>query len=433
MKIYSLILLLVVWMHPKAQDSLTIEQAIHEALSHNYGILISKNTESIGKINNNWANAGAIPTISATANKTIGVSNIQQELNSGNTIDKTGATNQNFNAGLGISWRVFDGFRMYATKKRLEELERNGEYAFRKNADQTVYDVVSQYYNIVKLKEQRKATLEQITLYRDRLKIADMKYNIGSGAKYELLQAKVDLNEQLSTVLNIENQIQLDKVNLSNLIGRKADTAFNVADTIIVNKIPDMTVIEEKLGSQNPDVLLGNSNLAILMQTKREINAGRLPTVTLNGNYNFVRSSNGAGLTLSNQNYGPSAFLGVAVPLFNGGLVRKQSSVEDILIKNQNLTIEQLKSSLHASILNAVINYQNAMHIVGFEQSNLSLASENIYIATERFRMLNITSVELRQIQISYLNAETRLYNALYQAKLAEAEIALLTGEISRL
>ena len=415
------------------QDSLTIEDAIQSAIKHNYGVLISRNSVDVGKINNNWANAGLIPVISATGGKSIGVSNIQQDLNSGSTISKTGAVNQNLNAGVGISWKVFDGFRMFATKKKLEELERNGEYAFRKELDQTVYDVVSQYYNIVKLKEQLKATYEQIQLYQDRLKIADMKFNIGSGAKYELLQAKVDLNEQLSASLNLQNQIQLAKTTLYDLIGRKADTSYKVADTIILHPIADLHAIETKVESNNPDVLLANSNLAILLQTKREINAGRYPSVTLNGNYNFVRSSNGAGLTLSNQNYGPSASIGVAVPIFNGGLIRKQSAVEDILIKNQHLTIDQLSNSLHTSVINALINYQNAQNLVVFEKSNLELASENIYIALQRFKMLNITSLDLRQVQISYNDAQTRLFNALYQAKLAEAEIALLTGDISGL
>ncbi len=433
MKISSLIISLLIVGVLNGQDSLTIDEAIQSAINHNYGVLISKNTVDIGKINNNWANAGAVPVISATANKTIGVSNIQQQLNSGSTIDKTGATNQNLNTGVGISWKVFDGFKMFATKKRLEELERNGEYAFRKSVDETLFDVVSQFYNIVKLNEQLKATNEQIQLYEDRLKIADMKYNIGSGAKYELLQAKVDLNEQRSNALNIQNSIQLAKVTLSNLIGKKPDTAYKVADTIILHSIPDISTVENKIESKNPDVLLANSNLAILLQTKREINAGRLPTVTLNGNYNFLRTSNGAGLTLSNQNYGPSASIGVAVPIFNGGLIRKQSSVEDILIKNQNLTIEQLKSTLQTSVLNAFINYQNALNLVAFERSNLALASENIFIALQRFKMLNITSIELRTVQISYIDAENRLFNALYQAKLAEAEIALLTGDISGL
>ena len=433
MKICSLFFSLFFGGILQAQDSLTIEGAIQSAINHNYGVLISKNAIDIGKINNSWANAGGIPTISAAANKSIGVSNIRQELNSGSTINKTGATNQNLNAGIVVSWKVFDGFKMYATKRRLEELERNGEYAFRKNVDQTLYDVVSQFYNIVKLHEQLMATNEQMQLYQDRLKIADMKYTIGSGAKYELLQAKVDLNEQRSNALNIQNSIQLAKVTLSNLLGKTPDSSYKVADTILLHPIPDMNSVETKIASNNPDILLANSNLAILIQAKREINAGRLPSVTINGNYNFVRSSNGAGLTLSNQNYGPSASIGVAIPIFNGGLVRKQSSVEDILIKNQHLTIEQLKTTLHSTVLNAFINYKNALNLVGFEQSNLALASENIFIASQRFKLLNITSVELRQVQISYIDAETRLFNALYQAKLAETEIALLTGDISGL
>jgi outer membrane protein TolC len=61
------------------------------------------------------------------------------------------------------------------------------------------------------------------------------------------------------------------------------------------------------------------------------------------------------------------------------------------------------------------------------------LAEENIFIANERYKKLNITSVELRQIQISYSDAKNRLYNALYQAKLAEAQVALLTGDIANL
>ena len=192
-----------------------------------------------------------------------------------------------------------------------------------------------------------------------------------------------------------------------------------------------MATIESKVQSDNPDVLLANNNLAILLQSKREINAGRYPSVTINGNYNFIKSSNGAGLTLSNQNYGPSGSVGVAVPLFNGGLVRRQLEVADIGIKNQNLSIEQLKANIHTAVKSAVINYQNALQLVNFEKANVALASENVSIARERYRLLNIISIELRQVQISYIASQNRLFNALYQAKIAEAQIALLIGEIT--
>jgi len=433
MRIFSFLFFFCSYGNAFSQDSLTVEQAIKYAIDHNYGVIISKNEIEIGKLNNNWANAGAIPTISATATKTIGRNNLLQKLNTGVVITKKGTRTNNINAGVNVNWPVFDGFKMFATKRRLEELERNGEYAFRKNVNETVYNVVAGYYNIVNLRQQVKAIEEQITLYEERYKLADMRFNIGSGAKYEVLQAQVDLNEQKSNLLSIQNQVQIAKNDLNNLMGRKADTTYTVADTILINPLPDLVAIQSKIEKQNPDLLLANSNFAILFQTKREINSARYPVVTLNGNYNFVKNSNTAGFNLFTQNYGPNGSIGIAVPLFTGSIVKKQLQIADINILNQNISIDQVKNNLNTSLVNAFTNYQNALKIIELENNNLKVAAENISIAVQRFRLLNITSVELRQIQISYLDAENRLYNALYQGKIAEAEIGLLMGEIANL
>ncbi len=170
--------------HLFAQDSLlTAKDAVKYAIENNYGITISRNTIEIGTINNNWANAGAIPVISATANKVAGINNLQQKLSNGTVTNRNGSSTKNFNAGVAINWRVFDGFKMFATKRRLAELERNGEYAFRKTLNETVYNVIVSYYNVVTLAEQLKATAEQINLYRDRYTLADRRFEIGTGAK----------------------------------------------------------------------------------------------------------------------------------------------------------------------------------------------------------------------------------------------------------
>ena len=416
-----------------AQDSLTVEQAIKFAMDHNYGVQISRNNTDIGKINNSWANAGAYPIVSATSSKAFGINNISQKLNSGADIVKNGASNQNLSAGLNVNYNVLNGFKLFATKKRLEEIERNGAYSFKKSLDETIYTVVSNYFNIVKLKEQYKATQEQIQLYQDRLKIADLKYQIGSGAKYEMLQAQVDLNEQRSNLLTIQNQINIAKDDLNTQMGRPADTLYKVADTIILNSIPDIATIQTKINSQNPDILLANSNLEILRQSRREIAAGRLPSVVLNGNYNFVKSSNGAGLTLYNQTYGPSLSVGLSVPIFNGGVVDRQLKINDINLKNIKLTADQARLSSYNLAASAILNYNNALNVIALEKSNLLLNTENVFIATQRFKELNITSIELRTVQLSYINSENRLFNALYQAKIAEAELALLMGDIGGL
>ena len=87
-----------------------------------------------------------------------------------------------------------------------------------------------------------------------------------------------------------------------------------------------MAEAQNKIEKQNPDILLANSDLTVLFESKKEINAERLPIVTLNGFYNFARNSNGAGFTLFNQTYGPSGAIGVAIPLFSGMLIKKTGS-----------------------------------------------------------------------------------------------------------
>lgn len=417
-----------------AQDTvLTATEAIQYAIEHNYGVIVARNTIEIGTIQNNWANAGAFPVAGLTANKTFGSSNLRQELSNGTVTNKRGTRISNFNAGLAVNWVIFDGFTMFATKRKLEELERNGEYQFRKSVNETVFNVLQSYYNVVTLKQQVNSTLEQIQLYDDRLTLSQRRLDIGTGAKYEVLESQVDLNEQRSLLLNYENNLSLEKRTLTNLMGMRPDTSISVEDSIIIHPLPDLISARQLIDENNPDLLLAASDLTVLFETKKELKGQMWPTVSLNGFYNFARNSNSAGFNLFNQTYGPSGSISISVPLFTGGLAKQQLAVADIRIRNQETTREGIKNDVKTSLDKAYINYNNSLKIVELERNNLQLAQENIYIAAERFRMLNITAVELRQVQISYNDAKTRLYNALYQAKIAEAQVALLTGEISNL
>ena len=418
----------------RAQDTLlTAQEAIQNAIENNYGIIISRNETEIGAINNSWSNAGAVPVVSADAAYGLGLNTLHQKLSNGTYTKQSGNHTQNLAAGLAVNWTVFDGFKMFATKKKLEELERNGEYAFKKQLNETVYNVINSYYQIVTLKEQKNATLEQMRLYNARYTLAQRRFEIGTGAKYEVLEAQVDLNAQRSSLLYLENSISVAKSTLSNLMGKRSDTSFRVADTILVNPLPAFEELQNKINLQNPDILLANSQLTILTQTKKETNAERLPSVVLQGFYNFNKNSNDAGFTLYNQTYGPSGSVGLSIPIFNGSLVKRQLDINDIQIKNQTLAVAQTKDNVQTDLTNAYISYNNALKAIELEQSNFVLQMEDIQIAIERYKKLAITSVELRQIQTSYNDAVNRLYNALFQGKLAETTIALLTGEISQL
>jgi len=433
LKLLSLICLINITAFAQVPVKLTVEEAIQIAVEKNFDVVIEKNAQQIGKINNNWGTAGLYPNINITGSTGIASNNLEQKLSNGTTIKKNGAILRNINAGFAVSWKVFDGMKMFATKKRLEELETMGELTFRRQINATVFDVIAAYYQIVQLNQQKKALQETIKFFEERKQIAESRFTIGTAPKTDFLQAQVDLNQQKGNLLSIENSVRIAKANFNNLLSRTPETAFDVQDVIQPDATISFTSLQQKSQTDNYDLLLAQSSLSILVQQKREIISQRLPSVTLNGSFNLAQSKNDAGFTLFNRNLGPSGNVGVAIPIFQGGNIKRQERVADINIKNQQVVIDQLKNQVNTSLVSAYYNFQNAVNLVDLEKSTLLLIQENNVIATERFRKLAITSLELRQVQLDYINGQTRYINALYMAKLAEAEMKLLAGDLSRL
>jgi len=244
---------------------------------------------------------------------------LEQKLANGTLIERDGAILRNTNAGLTVNWRIFDGMRMFATKKRLEELERNGELNFRRQINTTVFDIIGNFHLILQLEQQRTALLQSISFFEERKKIAEERFRIGTGAKTDVLQAQTDLNLQQINLLNLDNNIKQAYTNLNHLMGRDPSKEFTVKGNIAPDSSLAFSSIKEKALDGNFDLLLAQSQLSILFQNKREILSQRLPTVTLNGNFNFSQNKNDAGFTLFSRNSGPNANIGIAIPLFNGG------------------------------------------------------------------------------------------------------------------
>jgi outer membrane protein TolC len=67
------------------------------------------------------------------------------------------------------------------------------------------------------------------------------------------------------------------------------------------------------------------------------------------------------------------------------------------------------------------------------EEANVKLAEENNMIATERFKKLQSNSIELRQAQLSLIQAQDRYIEAQYRAQLGAMTLKFLAGEITKL
>ena len=409
---------------------LTLRNAIDMALENNFDIKIARNNEDIADIQNNWGNAGRLPTVSGGAGLNYSSNNLKQKLTNGTEIIRNGASFQNQNANVSAQWRLYNGGRVLAAKDRLNELEKISSLQWRDQANQVVYQVITAYLNILRFEKQRETTMEIIQLFEERMKLAENRFNIGVAGKSDYLQAVADLNVQKSLIIQIENNLAISKTLLNNQLARDPGTSFKVSFQIAEVTLAPLAILALGIDTLNPQLLINKSEAVVLANQYKEINALRLPTVALNAGANFNNSQNSAGFTLQNTTYGPNAGIQLAVPIFQGGVIKQQMRVNKVLQNTQAIGFKRIRNDLLSSLNNAYITYQNAKRQHELEIGNLDVIRENNQIAMERFKKASITTVEFRQTQIDLVESQTRVINAIYLMKQAEADILVIMGKL---
>lgn len=419
-----------------AQDVLSVEDAIEAALKSNYDIETARLDSTSYAIDNAYANALFLPGLSGTATRIFNHNNQNQKLSDGSIKQRNGIKSNNLSASVNLNWTIFDGLRMFATREKLAEFQRLGEFTIKEQVVTTVAAVINNYYDVVRQKQQLKAIEEQISISDERVKLADKKFSVGLGAKPELLQAKVDLNAQLAAQLTQQTLIAQLKEQLNQLIGFSISKSYEVADSIPFNPQLQLNSIRNNVEITNPTLLLAKKNIDISRLTLRENKADLFPTVSLNSAYNFSRTNNAEVINtftpLFNQNKGLNYGLSVNVPILNGFNTRRLIRQSKLDVRVQEVNYTNQLSKIDVGLNNAFKDYELYKKLLKLEEENILLAKENVNIALERFRLGISTNLELREAQISLEQGYDRLIAARYNTKVAETELLRLQGNIVR-
>ncbi|HPH88489.1 MAG TPA: TolC family protein, partial [Chitinophagales bacterium] len=369
--IFITFILSITFTSMKAQELLTPENAVALAISKNFDIMLAKNEADIAKINNNKATAGMLPIINVTAGDVFNLNNINQKFTTGQEVQRNWVPINSFNAALNIDWTIFDGMRMFAAKDRLAALQSLGEIQLKNQIQNTVAQVLSAYYGVVRQKQQIKALNISAELSDERVKLSQKKLDVGYSDKTPLLQAKVDYSAQQVNILQQETILQQSKAALNQLIGRDAAAEFDVIDTIEVNAVPDLQAIKDTVLTDNFAIKSAMKNIEIAKLQHKEINAQRLPSINFSTGYNFTQNNSKAGLQLFNRSYGPTLGLNALIPVFNGGRVKKQLESSAVNIATQQVLLDQVKNDLDAGIITAYKNFEFAAKALKLNEENV--------------------------------------------------------------
>lgn len=409
---------------------LTAEEAVRIALENNFTIRLVQADADIAKTNNTKGNAGMLPTVNLVANETFTLSTFQQKLANGTEFNALGAPFNTASAGVQLNWPLFDGRRMYIAKQRLEAQEALGQLNLQSQVQQTTADVLQAYYDIVRGRQQEKALAEVISLNQERLRIAEARLAAGFSGQTDALQARIDLNQRRSDLLNQENVTFSAKRTLNQLLARVPETAFEVDETLVNNYTPERTSLLQKIQTQNPTMLsLQKSSevAALLTDEARTLNKLRINGI---GQFNALRSDNGSGFQRSNTQAGLTIGGSLVYPLYNGGNFKRQVQVAQLQAQQAGIQVNAQRLSIESTLDNQLAFFKTQQQVLLLEEENVTNARENLNVSTERFRLGQTNALETQTAQNTLEQALFRRNLALYNLKITELQLRLLAGEL---
>lgn len=415
-----------------SQEEISLEQVVALALERNYDVLVARNTSEAAKTDNDYAFGAFIPQVNAVGS-TVWNSNDQSLRFEDENRNNTGkAKSNNIAASAQLQWTLFDGTRMFATRERIAAIAAQGELLVKDQMVNTIAAVATNYFDIVRQKQQLRAIEEQMAVNEERVKLADRKLAVGMGAKPELLQARVDYNEQRTQALQQQALIAQLKDQLNALVGLQLPAQYDVPDTIIIDLNLRRDAIANNIENTNYSLQLSRREIGISSLSLRERRGELLPFLNFNAAYNYSRTDNTRLINpfspIFNQSNGYNYGFTVNVPILNGFNQRRLVQQARINVRRQEILYDQTKADVNVALQNAFVNYDNAKKILLVEEENILFAKENVSIALETFKRGATTFVELRTAQQSLADAYTRLINARYLAKVAEIELLRLNG-----
>ena len=424
---------------------LTLEQAVDLALVRNPDRAVSA-LEGVRAANDvTLGNAGYLPTLDASA----GLAGSRSDVlfgsgggGGGGGADTTGtvggggglrgAESTVLDAALALGYTVYDGGRRAATLRRLRAEARRFALLADADAEQLALDVTAAYLDAARQADLADAFAEAVAVSEDRLRIAQAEVRIGTAAEIDAALALADYNADRAALLQQQVLLEGARATLGGLLALPDPDAVVVTDTLALGAPGDLAALAARAETENRRVRSLEAAEFAAAEVIDEVRSEYRPQ---------VRAAAGLGLTVFDPGFVPPSFspavgpnlrygLTASLPLFDGGERDRRLQNAEIRLRQAELTTEGEEAFIRGRVARLAALSRGYRALVDLESQNEAIARENVRVALAQLRLGFITPVDLRQVQLTLVDVRRRRVEAVYQARLAEAELRLLSGDL---
>ncbi|MDX9714649.1 MAG: TolC family protein [Dissulfurispiraceae bacterium] len=394
-----------------AAEVISLEQAINIALRSNPQIAAAISSTEVNRSKIGQASSAYYPQIDLSA----GANRFSPE-------NSNSKRNSEYASSASIRQNIYD-FGKTAAQVNIQELFfESSSMDLVNTAHQITANVKLAYFSVLQAEKNRDLALDIVNQYKEHLDIAVKMFEVGLKPKFDVTKAEVDLSNAKLNLIKTENSLRLNRINLKTAMGQPDAPEFKIIDILGFEKY-ELTLAEAVNAAltNRPDL-----QSLFIKQKAAEKNIdlakkGYYPSVTGSATY----TKTGDNLSPDNSwNIGAA----ITFPLFSGFMTKHQIEEARASLKLAKANEDALKQNILLEVQQAMLNLNEAEERISAAELTVKQADENLEIAKGRYNAGVGSPIEVTDALTTYSNAKTAHTAALYDYKIAQANLEKAMG-----
>jgi HAE1 family hydrophobic/amphiphilic exporter-1 len=413
-----------------APMTLTFNEALERALSSNEGLKVAKErvVETQGKVQE--SKTDFLPQVNLGYNYTPSQRFPVIKIPAG----VFGPEEQTFQAGfaqrnvlqLFVTQPIYTGGRLNNAYGITTASLDASKLELDRTRQELEYRVVETFYAALMNERGVAVADEQIRMSEKQLELARARFEAGTAARLDVLQAEVELanararriqaRAQVDTAMQaLRSVLALPQTQVLKLEGSLDEPVLNHPRAELDQRLP-----------QRPDLLAYTARREMAEYASNLANGEWKPSLAFTGNMQYQQDDLGTLLGRDNQSY---AFgIQLNVPLFAAPGAAARRSVAQSQMRQAEHGLRYATDNARLELESAWTALEASAEVVATQEKALELARESVAIAQVSYENGVITSAELNDTQVRLLQTEWLLMQAKYARITAAARAKVAAG-----
>lgn len=354
---------------------------------------------------------------------------IQTAIIGGNVV-KLGVENTSA-AQFVASQTIFNRDVLLASRTRTQVRQQAAQVTS-SNRIAVVAEVSKAFYSVLSSIQQVKVASENITRIERSFQDAFNQYKAGVADKTDYKRASIALNNAKALRKSNEEILKGRIEYLKTVMGYPENGTLDVVyDSLQMEKEVFLDTLQDLDPSKRIEFMQLETQQNLLQSNLRYMKWSFLPSLSLNGAYNFNYQNNQFS-KLYNINY-PNSFaaLTLSLPIFEGGRRKADIQAAQWQIERNRMEIINLRNNLNSEYAGALANYKSNLANYLALKENLALAQEVYDVIQLQYRSGIKTYLEVINSETDLRTAQINYYNSLYALLASKIDVQRALGQIN--